>query len=133
MREFNFKNKAKGAFQSQCKVCTRKQVMKHYYKNKEYYLLKAKNRNKLIREKNRKYVWNYLLQHPCIDCGEKDIIVLTFDHIGRKRFNISDTARWRFGLNSLKKEMAKCEIRCANCHLRKTAKQFGWKKHGLVA
>ena len=31
-------------------------------------------------------------------------------------------------LDTLKKEIDKCEIRCANCHRRKTAKQFNFYK-----
>ena len=31
---------------------------------------------------------------------------------------------------SLKQEIAKCEVVCANCHRRRTAKQFGWYRLG---
>ena len=102
--------------------------MRHYYKNHDYYIKKAQKRNRLTRERNREYIWSYLKTHPCVDCGEKDIVVLTFDHIANKKANIGDMTHWRFGLVNLKKEIEKCAIRCANCHLRKTAKQFNWKK-----
>jgi RNase P protein component len=128
IEEFNYKSKEKLTRQSQCKTCTRSQVRKHYYARHDYYLKKAQKRNKVIREKIKKYICEYLQKHPCIDCGEKDIVVLTFDHIRDKLFNISETARWRFGLITVKEEIKKCEVRCANCHLRKTAKQFKWKK-----
>lgn len=133
IEEFNFKSKSKGTRQSQCKECTRLQLKRHYYANREYYLKKAHRRNKSIRERIRSYIWDFLQQHPCVDCGEKDIVVLTFDHIANKKANIGEMTHWRYGLNAVKQEIAKCQVRCANCHLRKTAKQFGWKKYGLVA
>jgi hypothetical protein len=31
-------------------------------------------------------------------------------------------------LNQVKNEIEKCDVRCANCHRRKTAKDFNWYK-----
>lgn len=129
LSQFNFKNKAKGTRQSQCKDCTREQLKRHYYHNVSYYLNKAKIRNKKERTLKRKYIWNYLRQHPCVDCHEKDIIVLTFDHVEEKTRNIGEMINWGTSLKSIIEEIKKCEVRCANCHLRRTAKQFKWLKN----
>ena len=83
----------------------------------------------MIRERNSKYIRSYLENNCCVDCGEKDPIVLEFDHKGDKRYNISDMTT--FSIEILQEEIDKCEIRCANCHRRKTAKQLGWYNNGV--
>jgi len=77
---------------------------------------------------SRRYVRAYLLQHPCVDCGETDPIVLEFDHIepANKSFEISKGLGSGFSPARLEPEIAKCDIRCANCHKRRTAKQQNW-------
>jgi hypothetical protein len=75
----------------------------------------------------REYIWNYLSKHVCIDCGESDPLVLEFDHIGNKIMPVSEIAH-NNSLVQVKNEILKCEVRCANCHRRKTAVQFGWFK-----
>ena len=77
-----------------------------------------------IRERRRRFVWDYLLEHPCVDCGEKDPIVLDFDHVrGTKIGNICTMMCTGQSLDRIKIEMDKCDVRCANCHRRITAKR----------
>ncbi len=125
---FNFKFRSKGIRQAQCKLCTRTYIRNHYYKNREYYLAKAQRNNLRIRQEVKEFIWQYLNTHPCIDCGEKDIIVLEFDHKQDKIREIGKMVSGRYSLLKVKVEVGKCEVRCANCHRRKTAKQFGWHK-----
>jgi hypothetical protein len=127
LSDFNFKIKARGTRQAQCNLCTREYIRNHYNNNRSYYLLKATRRNRTIRQEFKHYIWTYLGVHPCVDCGEKDPIVLEFDHIRDKRFTISSSGRNK-RLDVIQKEIEKCKVRCANCHRRKTAVQFGWSK-----
>ncbi len=125
--EFNFKFKDRGIRQYHCKNCSRLYVRNHYENNRDYYLIKAKKRNTRVRKLMKNYIWEYLSQHNCVDCGENDPIVLEFDHIKEKSFTISSIGRDRT-LEEVQREIEKCAVRCANCHRRKTAKQFGWHK-----
>ena len=65
----------------------------------------------------------------CAVCGEKDPIVLEFNHLdmATKSFNLGESARLGMSLENLMREVEKCEILCANCHKRKTAKQLNWR------
>jgi hypothetical protein len=56
----------------------------------------------------------------CVDCGESEIVVLDFDHIGSKTANVPMLARQGCSLERLKAEIAQCAVRCANCHRRRT-------------
>ena len=129
--DFAWKSKTKGLRQSYCKECQNIRSRKHYQNNKAKYIEKARKRNQEVLGQIQKYVWNYLSKHPCNDCGESDIVVLEFDHQGDKQFVISEIIRERSSLIRIKREIEKCVVRCANCHRRKTAKDFGWKKSNL--
>jgi hypothetical protein len=136
IEEFNFKFKSTGQRQLQCRECTRLLIKNHYNSNREYYLKKTRKRNSKLKLVIQGYLEQYLSVHPCVDCGEPDIAVLEFDHKGEvKKFKaVAQLLKGRYSLEIVKKEIEKCEVRCANCHRRKTAKQFKWYKikHALV-
>jgi hypothetical protein len=126
--EFSWKSFPRGVKQSYCKICQNKRSQAHYYKYRLTYIEKARKRNKKVLEQIQNYVWNYLSSHPCIDCGEQDRVVLEFDHINKKEHNLSEIIKERSSLKVVVAEIEKCVVRCANCHRRKTAKDFGWRK-----
>jgi hypothetical protein len=48
---------------------------------------------------------------------------------GKKEYNISSMVTNRLSVEKIQKEIQKCEIRCANCHKRKTAHTNSWYKY----
>jgi hypothetical protein len=129
---FQFRNKKKGQRHSVCTECGRFYRRTHYKNNKIYYKKKARKRGKEVVRENHIKIIEYLKLHPCVDCGEKDILVLQFDHVrGIKRTEVSILYNCGYSWNTVEQEIAKCEVRCANCHQRKTVKQLGYYR-GLV-
>lgn len=73
------------------------------------------------------YLLTYLSKHGCVDCGERDPVVLEFDHVmGDKITELSKMAHDVRPMKVIQKEVEKCEVRCSNCHKRKTAKEQNW-------
>jgi hypothetical protein len=126
--EFNWRSRPLNIRQRQCRTCTREMLHKHYERNKPYYKEKAhRQRTNPGKLRVKCFVYKYLLSHPCVDCGELDPVVLEFDHRdpSLKVVEISNMMRVRDELQVMT-EIAKCDVRCANCHRRRTAKQNHW-------
>ena len=78
-----------------------------------------------MKAKAKAWVTCYLMQHPCVDCCEPDPRVLEFDHIdpSSKRHNVSRMVADGLLVRLIEQEVAKCEVRCANCHRRRTMEE----------
>lgn len=130
-------NKTKGdGLQSACREC------QHEYHNKIWYPAnREKHIENVTKNKSKRRFENYqravreYLSKGCVDCGEKDIRILEFDHVSgeRKRVGrygqegvarlIHDGYSWEV----IEREIGKCEVRCRNCHKKKTWKEFNYK------
>lgn len=116
----------KDGIQSYCKQCKAEHDHKYYSRNREAHYQRIKR----LLAQNKSKLFEYLKTHPCVDCGEKNPIVLEFDHItNEKTGSISYLLNWlKCSWPTILEEIEKCEVRCANCHRVKTFKQFGWSK-----
>lgn len=116
--EFALKNSRTGKRHSRCKECCRRASKDHYRLNHDAYIQRNRQNNPLHRKRNATAVFEYLLLHPCVRCGESDPVVLEFNHLDPsvKTANVSDLIRFGSSADRLFYEIAKCEVLCANCH-----------------
>lgn len=114
----------KDGLSSQCKECKKKYQNSWYVSNRQTHIQNAQVNRKNSRKKAREFVINYLAKSKCADCPETNPIVLQFDHIkGSKKYDISYMVTMGYGVDSIKEEISKCEVRCANCHTLRTYSQ----------
>lgn len=127
LTDFNVRRTAADGLQARCRSCSRQ----WYADNREDHMRNVRVRNDRVRAEARVRLTDYLLEHPCVDCGESDVRVLDFDHedpttklteVGRL---IGTAMPWQRVLE----EIEKCSVRCANCHRRRTAEQLGYWRH----
>lgn len=124
---FNFRVKSENKRRSSCKNCTRKWSRRHHKNNLELYRFRRKLRKCKVKVELQNYILGYLKENPCVDCGESDPVVLEFDHREpkNKEYGVSRLISGCYNLEIIIKEIAKCDVRCANCHRRKTMKDVG--------
>ncbi len=82
------------------------------------------------RVKNRQII-DLAKDRPCLDCGIKyPPIVMDFDHLPgfQKDDNVASMLNRTEG--QIVREIAKCEVVCANCHRLRTLKRK--TGHGLI-
>ena len=134
LSEFPVKSRETQKPGAYCKPCQREYCRAHYRANGREHNARRYHNQKSYREANRKRFWVYLSDKSCVDCGEDDARVLEFDHVrGSKAGNISEMVSNGVSWQRIEIELEKCDVRCANCHRRKTARDFKWFKGNFGA
>lgn len=103
---------------SQCVV----NGLTHYERNRQQYIDAAADR----KSRNRDYVRQIKMNAQCADCGLADWRVLDFDHLPgtvKERGIAKVLGGW--SIARIEREIAKCEIVCANCHRIRTLERAG--------
>lgn len=124
---FPKRTKSRDGYAAQCKGCKRIIDNNHYSSSEgRREAIRASNHAKTVRA--MRYLREYLTGKLCMDCGEDDPRVLQFDHRDptTKTANISNLVGQGYSTARIQAEIDLCDIRCANCHARRTADQFGW-------
>lgn len=123
--DFAWRNKALGKRHSYCKACRRKSdnaIWKDGDKKKTKQITRQ-----ALRKKREEYIVS-VLKSGCADCGEANILVLEFDHLQDKVMNISQMLSDGYSLSAIEKEIAKCQVVCANDHkIRTQLRANSWR------
>ncbi|MBL8049649.1 MAG: hypothetical protein JNM46_00365 [Anaerolineales bacterium] len=124
--DFNWRFKTLGIRHPTCRDCHKPFRKNWYENNKERHLEQVRERKLAAREVARDYVWDYLLTHPCSQCGESDPSVLEFHHRTGKSMDLSRMIGDGYSVSTIQAEINKCDVLCANCHRKKTMTDRGW-------
>ena len=121
--EFSKSSKSDDGRQWYCKVC----ASSYYRRRAPEIKVMVRERTQRVLAERKEWLIAYLRQHPCVDCGESDPVVLEFDHVrGRKRGGVAQMLlRAMSVMEVIEAEIAKCEVVCANCHRRRTYGRCG--------
>lgn len=114
LQEFAKKPKGRMGTSSDCKVCHRK-VRNALYTGNENERVRVMADTERRRKIAKEYIANLKAKSQC-KCGYKGV-ALQFHHLGDKDMEVSKAVSGGWSLERLKKEIAKCEIMCANCHM----------------
>ena len=113
-----------------CRQCRSDYGKAHYEANKARYIRNAARLKKATKLERTWYLLDYFETHPCADCGESDPVVLDFDHLRDKKFNVCkgyEEKAW----DSVLEEIKKCEVVCSNCHRVRTAAGWGTLRYRI--
>lgn len=131
LSQYNKRAAARDGLQARCRACSRA----WYVANSDDHKARARARNDRVRAEKRVLYEAFLQEHPCVDCGEQDLRVLELDHEDRaeKLIEVGRIVGSGMSWARVMEEIAKCSVRCANCHRRRTAEQMGYWRHAAEA
>ena len=126
--EFYSRSGRPGKLQAWCKSCKNASDRDWYEDASGVRRLQIRDRRASKRAEIQAWLVAYFESHPCVDCGESDLVVLEFDHLDDKEQMISRLMNEGAMLARVVAEAEKCEVVCCNCHRRRTARRGGhWR------
>lgn len=135
LTEFNRKSARADGLQEVCRDCNRKSSRAYYARNRERHVRLIGERTAKRRAESKEFLAAYLRHHPCVDCGNADLRVLDFDHRpgSGKRKDVMAMVREGFSIAKIAEEIAKCDVRCRNCHAIVTLERAGanWRSRAM--
>jgi hypothetical protein len=85
---FAWRRKGKGQRDTFCRPCRSAYGKEHYAANRARYIEQARVQKERLRMERTLFLLEYFRANPCIDCGESDPVVLEFDHLRDKLFDV---------------------------------------------
>lgn len=118
--DFQLRHRDSNRLQSWCRQCLSAYKAARHIRFHEREIARIRRNQKGYVARNVELIREYLSTHPCVDCGETDPIVLDFDHLRDKEYEVSRLVYTGHPWARILKEIAKCEVRCSNDHRRAT-------------
>ena len=122
-----FYKRSRGQFETRCKVCMSRKSMtaeqvQNLRKTDRAKQSRTTERQELM-EQRRKRLLDSFKDAPCLDCKQRfPPECMDFDHVrGEKLSQVGAMRSW--AIVKILKEVAKCEVVCANCHRIRTKRQ----------
>ncbi len=135
--DFNVRSRSADGRQSVCRTCNAARARRYYAENLQKHRRAVAAQVAKTRAAHLRRIGEYLLTHPCVDCGEADIRVLDFDHrVGTNKVaEVMKLAKAAYSWERVQEEIAKCDVRCRNCHAIATYRRLGsdWRSAALFA
>lgn len=115
--EFSFKYKAKGVRANICKICKRI-IDNNYYDQSEVRRFKLRATALERKSANKEWFKEFKSQCSCAKCGVNEVYMLDFHHIdpNNKDTEVSKLLDSSYSLDTIKNEILKCIVLCANHH-----------------
>jgi len=110
-----------------CNTCLKLKTKDEFGKRKDSstghkHICKLCERDKQRSRSRHKYeeIYFYLVENPCVRCGESNPLKLEFDHIKDKKVNVSRMCSGGWSVLKMWEEISKCQVLCGSCHAEKT-------------
>jgi len=124
--QFRWREKSKDKRQPHCKECMNAHEASRWLIDANL-RSRRQQQNKARQKRNIEYMREYISARSCEECGDNDPRVLEFHHIdpSTKLKNVSAMWHRSDSIESIMKEVEKCQLLCASCHRKATYAQRG--------